>query len=282
MKNHLRGPILCVVVLALSTVVLAQTAPQQPEMKSPSKPRTPDGKPDVSGVWVGGAGPGLFGPGAPMELTKWGLEKFRWNRGPEIANAPGVYGGQHQRVDQDPIYHCYPPGLVRLGPPLQVVGAFYYHAIQILQTTNQVIIIYQFRNSVRRIYIDGREHPKNLQATWNGHSIGKWDGDTLVVDTIGLRDEAWLDEAGHEFSPQLHVVERFQRVNEKTLEIQRTLTDPVALAKPYTIRVALRSNPDYDLNDNMDGRQYDCAQFMVRKPAFGEGEGGLLGIADHP
>ena len=76
--------------------------------------------------------------------------------------------------------------------------------------------------------------------------------------------------------------DKLARLNERTLEIERTLTDPVALAKPYTLRVALRFNPDYDLNDNMDGRQYECSQFMVRKPAFGEGEGGLLGIADHP
>ena len=69
---------------------------------------------------------------------------------------------------------------------------------------------------------------------------------------------------------------------EKTLEIERTLHDPIALAKPYTLRVTLRLNPTYDLNDNMDGRQYDCTQFMIRKPAFGEGEGGLLGIAEHP
>jgi hypothetical protein len=139
-------------------------------------------------------------------------------------------------------------------------------------------MLYSYRNSVRHIYTDGREHPKNPEAAWMGHSVGKWDGDTLVVDTVGLRDEAWLDTGGHEFSPELRVVERFRRLDNNTLEIERTLTDPIALAKPFVIRISLKSRPDQDLNENQDGRQYDCTQFMVRKPAFGEGEGGLLGI----
>ena len=216
-----------------------------------------------------------------MELTKWGQEKFIWNRGPTSALTPGVYGGQAPRVDQDPVYHCYPPGLVRLGPPRDTVGNG-GSSVEILQTPGKLIMIYQYRNAVRYIYTDGREHSKNLQLTWNGHSIGKWDGDTLVVDTVGLRDESWLDSAGHEHSAQLRVVERFRRLDAGSLEIVRTLTDPIALAKPYTRRVVLRLNPNYDLNENMDGKQYDCSQFMVRKPAFGEGEGGPLGIADHP
>jgi hypothetical protein len=102
------------------------------------------------------------------------------------------------------------------------------------------------------------------------------------VDTVGLRDESWLDTGGHEHSPELRVVERIRRADSNTLEIERTLTDPVALAKPFTTRVTMRSRPDFDLNENMDGRQFDCTQFMVRKPSFGEGENGLLGIADHP
>ena len=80
----------------------------------------------------------------------------------------------------------------------------------------------------------------------------------------------------------MHVVERFRYVAAGSLEIERTLTDPVALAKPFTTRIVLKFSPDRDLNVNMDGRQFDCTQFMVRKPFFGEGEGGLLGIADHP
>jgi hypothetical protein len=76
------------------------------------------------------------------------------------------------------------------------------------------------------------------------------------------------------------VVERFQRLNAGSLEVERTLTDPVALSKPYTGKVSLRWNPKYDLNENRG--QNDCSQYMVRKPGFGKGMGGLLGISDHP
>ena len=295
MMSRLIGSIF--LVLAFSTVVLAQTDQRPRREADPNvanakpAPRTPDGKPDLSGTWVGGgqtiggAAAPQFGDAGSMDLTKWGLEKFKWNRGPEIANAPGVYRGQHVRIEYDPVYHCYPLGLVRLGPPQYIISGGSGASgvlIDILQTPGQVIIVYQYRNSVRHIYTDGREHPKNLELTWNGHSIGKWDGDTLVVDTIGLRDESWLDTGGHEHSTELQVVERFRRVDADRLEIERTLTDPIALAKPYTTRVALRLRPNLDLDENMDGRQFDCMQFMVRKPAFGEGENGLLGIGDHP
>jgi hypothetical protein len=191
-----------------------------------------------------------------------------------------VYGGQHVRVEYDPIYHCYPPGLIRLGPPPDTIGQV-GNAIQIVQTPGKVILIYQYKNAIRHIYTDGRDHPKPVELTWNGHSIGKWDGDALVVDTVGLRDEAWIDEGGHEHSPELHVVERIRRPAPDRLEIERTLTDPVALAKPFTTRVVARLTTDYDIDtDYNEGKQYDCSQFMMRKPAFGEGENGLLGISE--
>ena len=280
MKRYSLGLIIC--LLAFAANVIVQALPKPEASGTNGMPRTSDGKLDLSGVWVGGGGGGGFGDySESMELTKWGKEKFNWNRGPEAAKAAGVYRGQHVRADQDPVYHCYPPGLVRLGPPRETVGNG-GSSVEILQIPGQVIIVYQYRNSVHRIYTDGREHPKHLQPTWNGHSIGKWEGDTLVVDTVGLRDESWLDSAGHEHSAQLQVLERFRRVDAEHLEIERALTDPISLAKPFTKTVVLRLNPKYDLNENMDGKQYDCTQFMVRKPAFGEGEGGLLGIADHP
>ena len=284
MKNRLMGSIFWLVVLACSTVVFAQTAAAQ------DIPRTPDGKPDLSGTWAGG-GRGAnqveggafadeFGSPGTMELTKWGNDKFNWNRAPAAANAPGVYRGQHVRVDQDPLYHCYPAGLVRLGPPAHFIsgGA---GVVEIIHTPGKVLLLFQYHHEIRQIFTDGREHPKNVELTWNGHSIGRWDGDTLVVDTIGLRDESWLDSGGHEHSTQLHVVERFRRVDAGNLEIERTLTDPIALAKPFVTRVVLRLSQDKDLDENM-GTGYDCTQFMMRKPAFGEGIGGVMGISEPP
>jgi hypothetical protein len=152
--------------------------------------------------------------------------------------------------------------------------------MEIIQTPTKVIIIHEYRNSIRHIYTDGRQHPNNPELTWNGHSIGKWEGDTLVVDTVGFRDESWLDTGGHEHSTELHVVERFRRVNNDTLEIERTLIDPIAIAKPFVSRTSVRLRPEIDLDENMDGRQFDCTQFMVRKPGFGEGENTLLGIGE--
>ena len=285
MKNRFLRLIFGMVVLAFSAaaVVLAQRpaqrAAQQPEAVKPAL-RTADGKPDLSGTWVaqgnGGAAP------LDLALTFVGTDKYTWNQEPSPARGAGPEGVDPRlraRRDQDPIFHCYPPGLVRLGPPMNTNGGG--PAVRIIQVPDRLTVIYEYRNSVRYIYTDGREHPQNLELTWNGHSIGKWDGDTLVVDTIRLRDESWLDTAGHEHSTQLHVVERLQRVAADRLEVERTLTDPIMFEKPYKQRVVLRLNPNYDLNENRANND-DCTQYMIRKPAFGKGLGGVLGINDHP
>ena len=288
MTSRLMGSGFGMVVLACLAVVLAQTARAQ------AIPRTPDGKPDLSGTWVGGGRGGNVTGGvfagqtrggqSTMELTKWGRDKFNWNRAPEAANAQAVYAGQHVRVDQDPMWHCYPAGLIRLGPPRFIIvgGSNASPAlIEILPTPSKLILLFNYHHEVRYIYTDGREHPKNLELTWNGHSIGRWDGDTLVVDTIGIRDESWLDSGGHEHSTQMRVVERFRRVDAETLEIERTLTDPIALAEPFTTGVVLKLSPDRDMDENING-VYDCSQFMMRKPAFGEGINTVLGISEPP
>ena len=234
MKNRLMSSMFGFVVFAFSTVVLAQTAQAQ------AIPRTTDGKPDLSGTWTGGGDTsgGVFagqhsGKGT-MELTKWGRDKFNWNRSPEAANNPGVYRGQHARVDQDPVYHCYPAGLVRLGPPRDMfsLGSGRRGVIEIIQTTGKVIILFQFQHEVRQIYTDGREHPKNLELTWNGHSIGRWDGDTLVVDTVSI--DPLNSYGGFIHTDALHMVERVRRVDHNMLEIVVTVDDPKAYTKPWT------------------------------------------------
>ncbi|MCH8268208.1 MAG: hypothetical protein IH846_11875 [Acidobacteria bacterium] len=301
MKNRIKGSIFgsffgsFFAVVAMLTFAAAAAAQQQgsagdtvdpyyPALRNKPIPRTADGKPDLSGFWaewrrVAGL-PGPVGRAAaarqreieasfplpkesePMALTPWAAERHVYNKDPLYDR------GDRVRNELDPSSHCFPAGTARLGPPFQI-----------LQTPGKVFIIYEANHEVRQIFMEGREHPRNLELTWNGHSIGRWDGDTLVVDTIGIRDESWLDQGGHEHSTQLHVVERLRRVDAETLEIERTLTDPIALAKPFTTRVALKFAPDKDLDENV---ATDCTQFMMRKPAFGEGAGGLMGISEPP
>lgn len=289
MNNRIAG--LALLALLAAGTAAAQAPPPRTAAAPKPAPRAVDGRPDFSGAWSGGGGNAVtggrlapqHGDNGTLELTRWGQEKFTWNRGPQMANASGVYRGQHVRLEYDPAYHCYPLGLIRLGPPVFMISGGSNALpvrMELLQTPAKLIMIYEYRNSVRQIYLDGRKHPENVEATWNGHSVGHWEGDTLVVDTVGLRAESWLDTGGHEHSDQLHVLEKFRRPDLDTLEIERTITDPVALAKPMTQRVTVRLTPALNLNENMDGRQFDCQQFMIRKDAFGEGENTLLGIAE--
>ena len=98
-------------------------------------------------------------------------------------------------------------------------------------------------HAVRRIYVDGRGHPTSLQPTWMGHSIGRYEGDALVVDTIGIRDGRWLDEQGHPHSDALHLVERIRRMSEDSLEFEVTITDPTAYKNSWRKKIVREMAP---------------------------------------
>ena len=282
MKNRLMGSIFWVVVVACSAVVLAPTAQQPGAAGAKPVPRTPDGKPDLSGIWKT-----VSSRVEPMELTDWGIDRFNYNKAPH---------GNFGRAELDPLMHCYRPGLARIGPPLRVPassvrvrfegesvpppgGPAEIDAIQIAYAPRKVWVIYQFNQEVRQIFTDGREHPEVIEDDllsmwWNGHSVGSWDGDTLVVDTTNIRNETWLDDQGHEHR-KLHIVDRFRRVDAETLEIERTLSDPIALAKPHKTYATLKLRPNLAFQENVV-----CDQYYERKIGFGFG--GLLGINAHP
>jgi hypothetical protein len=120
-----------------------------------------------------------------------------------------------------------------------------------LQTPKKLFVFYENDNMVRQIFTDGRKHPESLELTWEGHSIGQWDGDTLVADTIGMRDETWIDDDGHVHSDQLHMVERVRRIDYNTLQIDLTLNDPKALEKPWTEHIFRKLRPDWDIREDM-------------------------------
>lgn len=174
--------------------------------------------PDFSGLW------GTFTadisiallPGEEISLTPYGVERYKKL---DMANSPS--------------YKCLPYGPTRA---LQATNPF-----QIVQTPDLFAIITEHID-YRLIYTDGRGHPEDIldYPEWMGNSIGKWEGDTLVVDTIGMREETWLDTAGFEHSAQLHLTERFKKIGTDTYSWTVTVDDPVFYTKPFTYSRAAR------------------------------------------
>jgi hypothetical protein len=119
---------------------------------------------------------------------------------------------------------------------------------KIIQTPGVIVILYEAQGGVRQIFTDGRTlPPKDAQPWWYGYSVGHWEGDTLVVETTGFRDDVWLDIDGSPLTETGKLTERFRRPNYGTLEIDVTVEDPSVYSKPFTVRVNQRIMPDTDL-----------------------------------
>jgi hypothetical protein len=200
-------------------------------------PRTREGKPDLSGVWYAQR---TVDPGKPEPLP-WADALQRERAANNSKDAPGA--------------HCLPRGLTNAG------ALFPY---KLVQTPTLLVMIFEDDTpSHRQVFLDGRGHPKDPNPNWMGHSIGHWEGDVLVVDTVGFNDLSWLDTIGHPHTEMLHITERLHRVDLGHLEIELTVEDPGAYLKPWVIkRVA-----DFDANDEIG--EYVCidrdAPHMVGK-----------------
>jgi hypothetical protein len=218
--------------LTLISVVLF-TLPafaQAPPIRSIQKTQARFSPRDLSGVWMERQNTVTFSPQEPPYMS-WAEEKYK-------SVKPG-YGPRATPDSEDPILNCLPPGVPRvmLIPfPMQVV-----------QLSGEVIMLFEYDHYIRHIYLDRREHPKDLDLTWMGDSIGWWEGNTLVVDTAGLNDKTWLDQVGHPHSDALHVVERIRRVDLETLQDDLTIDDPKAYKKPWTGRQVFKRRPTWHL-----------------------------------
>jgi hypothetical protein len=201
------------VTFACSPPVFAQTTPHPITAEGGAVP----GRPDLSGVWSGKQNADTFSANEPP-LQAWAEAKFK-------SVKPG-YGPHASALSEDPISDCLPPGVPRIF--------LIPFPMQIVQLPGEVVILFEYDHFVLHIYTDRKEHPKNMDPTWMGDSIGRWEGDTLVVDTVGLTDKSWLDQVGHPHSDALHVVERIRRVDHGTLQDDFTINDPKAYTKPWT------------------------------------------------
>jgi hypothetical protein len=166
-----------------------------------------------------------------------------WAKAKMAQNHPGY--GPHEVAlgSNDPTLKCEPPGVPRI----------YIHLfpIQFIQLPGMVLELFEYDHFTRRIFTDGRGHPKDLEPSWMGDSVGHWEGDTLVVDTVGLNDKTWIDRAGHPHSDKMHVIERIHRVGTDTLKVGITVDDPVAYKKPLVGEMTFQSRPDWQIQEHI-------------------------------
>ena len=196
-------------------------------------PRTADGKPDLSGIWNIEDAPGQtqfldIAPSVPGGLPyRPGVAESAKTR-----SAPPKTG--------EPITRCLPIGIVERHT---WIGGLK----KIVQLPGLVLILNEYNASFRQILTDGRPLPSIDQPSWDGYSVGKWEGDTLVVQTTGFRDGIWLDTEANPLTDSAKVTERFRRVNFGHMEIQLTVDDPKAYTKPFTFKVNQVLVPDTEL-----------------------------------
>ena len=183
-------------------------------------PRMPDGRPDLQGIYIA-----PFHSIKPIDEIKLKPGAEKYHVGPEYTFSLGEV--------------CLPRGVPdTIGEP---------YPIQIVQTPTQVVILYEAGGYFRVVPIDGRGHPKDLDPTWMGNSVGHWEGDTLVVDVIGVNDKVSVGEYRH--TTAYHLIERFERTRYDTLRYSATIEDPNVFAQPWTEVGTFTLHPEWDIQE---------------------------------
>jgi hypothetical protein len=234
----------------LSVRPLAQRGPAPASTPKPI-PRAADGKPDLSGIWITGALSLIIGD---EEARKYAQADAAAGRKPLVreplsykpdAEAKRQYYLSRRGVD-DPMVRCFISGVPRITTrPLP---------FQIVQMRGQVIILYEAHHAFRIIPTDGRPHPDDLEPSFNGDSVGRWEGDTLVVDVTAFNEKTWLAGVGTIHSDKLHVTERYTRDTYDTILYDVTVEDPEVLTKPWHEHEIFRLRPNERL------REYECIE----------------------
>ena len=258
MRKYLLGIALAFAMLSnFSPEAFAQTA-------APSKPAaaaSADQGRDLSGVWFNDH---------PRPLTtneRYWIYKFSMEEPPmtpwgqaQYDATKSSFGTRAYPLEEtnDPLYHtCTPPGLPRV----------YLHPfpIQIVQTPGEVLILFEYDSIRHQIFTDGRPHDTTLGPLWMGDSIGHWEGDTLVADTVNFNDKTWLDRIGHPHSVALHVVERIRRIDHDHLTDDITIDDPKAYTKPWTAHIEFLLKPKWTLAEQFCEDEESFQQWIRRR-----------------
>jgi hypothetical protein len=211
----------------------------KPNLSAPA-PRTADGKPDLSGVWRG-AGP-LYRFNIAQDLGPADIQPW--------AEALFLQRVRDSRKDS-PLARCL---------PVSVPFHNFFNLTKIVQTPAVIVLLYESPNSPHRIvYTDGRDLPKDPNPTWLGYSIGRWEGDTLVVSTAGFNDKGWLDSAGHPQTESLRITERLRRRDFGHMDFEMTIDDPTVFTKPFTVKRERLLAADTDILEDVCENERDVA-----------------------
>ncbi len=249
--------------LSLPTPGIPRATDGKPDLAAPA-PKTAGGKPDFSGMWVPR-------DARPCDLSVRGVLCAELPITPQLSNfaqdlkdglpyqpwAADLVKSRAKDVAYiDPHTHCMPPNFPRAWA--------FPETEKIFQTPTQLVILHEFNASYRQIFFDGRKLPEDMLPTWSGYSVAHWEGDTLVVESAGYRDDSWLDTAGNFFSSEARVSERIRRPNFGGLDIDVTVNDPKVFTKSWTVALHMRPLLDTEMIDFMCQDNNKDLDHMVR------------------
>ena len=224
---------------------IPRTPDGKPNLAAPA-PKTSDGRPDLTGIWRVSSGRYLQNIAADIgeaPFQPWAAALYK-----ERVDALGK-GRPSERC----IAHGIPDGMLVRNFPFKIV-----------QTNDVMVVLYEEFNHYRQIFTDGRGFPPQTNESWYGYSIGKWEGDTFVAETVGLNDQAWLDDPGHPRSEAMRVTERFRRRDFGHLDIQITFNDPKTYTKPWSASISFDLVPDTELIESICENERDRAHIVGR------------------
>jgi len=212
------------------TAGVPRTPDGKPNLAAPA-PRTADGKPDFSGMWGWVTRANCGAKCNDTQISREFINIAASMKTPVPYQPWAADLVKKRSVEQglDPNVHCMPRGAPRIWTD------DYYK--RIFQVPGRLIILTERNMQYRQIFTDGRALPQDPNPTWNGYSVGHWDGDTLVVETIGFRDDLWLDAMGKPLTEQGKMTERIRRPNFGNLEVEITIDDPKAYTAPWTVKI---------------------------------------------
>jgi hypothetical protein len=213
---------------------MPRTADGKVDLKAPPR-RTADGKIDLSGFWM------------PTDRVKHLLNLAADLKPGSVPLQPWAEAVYKERIEQNgkdhPGVRCWPSGI----PEKNNIP----DGVKVVQTPDLMIFLHESRTIYRQIFTDGRPLPRDAQPAWMGYSIGRWDGDTFIVDTIGQNGKTWLDMRGLLATEALKVTERFTRPSIGRIYIDVTIDDPKAYTKPWDVRLSWDLQPDIELIEHI-------------------------------